>query len=347
MNNNFNDIQFILGTYVDKKGIASITWGGNNGILIAGQSGSGKSQTASFILTQMAYYGVQLVLCDYDAPLEEEEALSERCSHLEGAFYLPPVRKDKDIRDYIRKMNEEYNLRIQDPNRRFPLIFVIDEASSFLANEKDNDPNAIHKFVQDQLKIRKVNMRTMLAGQEWSSKFSTQLMRPLRSAFRTKLIHNLDSANSKMVLDSPTNEYIRRAGNLPTGYILYGEDTIKVPKLTEDFKQKTQKAIASYNHNNITNYDRNMENHTHSNVENTAYNWSDEESELYMRALYKYHKNRKVFIPMETREDLIRALIASGKDKEWILKNVKGQRNELVAIISRNTWLSNGRDKHK
>ena len=58
----------------------SLPWKENNGLLVAGQSGSGKSQTAAFYLIQYALQGVKLILCDYDSPDGDEETLSERVS---------------------------------------------------------------------------------------------------------------------------------------------------------------------------------------------------------------------------------------------------------------------------
>lgn len=223
-----------------------LAWKENNGILIAGQSGSGKSQTASFYLNQYAYQGTQLIICDFDSPDEEEEALSERIDHLRGAFYLPVAKKPEDIQNRLKILNAEYERRRNDVTRRFPLMLVIDEVSAFLSHIKEDNSNAIENFAQKLLLMRKVGIRSMIIGQEWSSGFSTQLMRPIRSAFRVKIIHKLDAANTKMLLDFPTSQLVRDIGALNTGEVYYNGAKLRVPLLDSVDMIRAEQKITEY-----------------------------------------------------------------------------------------------------
>lgn len=303
-----------------------LQWKQNNGILIAGLSGSGKSQTAAWLLTQYAYAGVQLIVCDYDAPVDddESEALSDRIHHLEKSFLMPPVRKVADIKRYLTALEQEYELRLNDPTRRFPLMFVIDEVSALLSELKDDtEYGGIQTFAANMLKIRKVNMRAMIIGQEWSSGFSTQIMRPIRSAFRVKIIHNLDSANAKLVLDMPTSDDIRTIGKLQTGQIFFNGDTYQVPLLSDVFIEKVERTLAEYVPESIQ--------PPVIKVETKAYDWSIEDEKMYMNMLFKYGPKVNIW-RLDTRGDLIHNIIRSGQNKEFVKNHIKGNVNDNAKI---------------
>ncbi|NNJ11236.1 ATP-binding protein [Chloroflexales bacterium ZM16-3] len=229
-----------LTRYNNKPKGVILHWKDNNGLLIAGQSGSGKSQTASFLLNQYAAFGVKLALCDYDSPDGNDETLSSRVSHLSDAFFLPPVKTSEDIQRTLTAIDAEYRLRLSNPDRNFPLLLVIDEVSAFLSYLSDNkkrgeDP--IKTFAQNLLQVRKVNIRTMIIGQEWSSGFATTAMRQIRSAFGKKLVHRLDRANVNLVMGSVEADTQRKISNLKTGQAFYSDRYIAVPMLTDEMKQ--------------------------------------------------------------------------------------------------------------
>lgn len=232
------------------KGVA-LQWKDNNGILIAGQSGSGKSQTAAFLLNQYAALGVKLVICDYDAPDGNEETLSERIAHLKHAFYLPPVKTAEDIQRQLGALDREYQARLKDATRTFPILLVIDEVSAFLSylrdtKQKGEDP--INVFARNLLAMRKVNMRSMIIGQEWSSGFATKTMRIIRSAFRVKLLHRLDSANINLVLGTPNTELTRSIAKLRTGQVFYNDRILQIPLVTERMRDTAQTRILLFDY---------------------------------------------------------------------------------------------------
>lgn len=308
-----------------------LEWKENNGILIAGQSGSGKSQSAAFYLNQYAYQGTQLIICDFDSPDQEADALSERVSHLEGAFYMPVAKKPEDIQNRLRALDIEYNRRKQDPTRRFPLMLVIDEVSAFLSyikDEEDSENKAINRFATNLLLMRKVGIRSMIIGQEWSSGFSTQLMRPIRSAFRIKIIHKLDAANTKMLLDFPDASTARTIGSLKTGEVLYNGQKLFVPLLDSIDMNRAEAKIAEYDFLTGNSFNKTPE------VNELWQEANDEQ--FYKDMLEKYGKSAGYaiagFDPDNTKE-IIRFWHKRGHSKKAITeKLVRGGAERLRAL---------------
>lgn len=239
----------------------SISWKENNGVLVAGQSGSGKSQTAAFYLIQYALQGVKLILCDYDSPDGDEETLSERVSFLQESFYLPPAKTTEEIVARLRSLSKEYELRKKDPTRRFPLLFVIDEVSAFFQSLDDGDYGySPSSFARELLLFRKVGIRAMIIGQEWSSNFSKsarEALRPIRSAFRVKILHKIDGANAKMLLDASDQKSARVLSEMKTGQIYYNKEILNIPLLTkEDAKYSSERLHSTILYNEKIYQDR-------------------------------------------------------------------------------------------
>ena len=231
-----------------------ISWKDCNGILIAGQSGSGKSQTASLIIGQLAYQGVKLIPCDFESPYMEPDALAERISFCSGAFLYPVATDAQDILHRIDMLKAEYQKRRKDPDRREPWLLIIDEFSAFLSYLRDVDfegeTDPIAAFARLLMQMRKLNMRALVIGQEWSSGFATTSMRHIRSAFPIKLIHKLDGPNTKMLLDGADINAIRTVGALKTGHVFFRENTIPVPYVDNSFKYLVTQKIARLPHSN-------------------------------------------------------------------------------------------------
>jgi hypothetical protein len=302
--------RIILGevTHNNKLYSVPLEWKENNGILIAGQSGSGKSVTAAFYLNQYAYWGTKLIICDFDSPVGEEETLSSRIDHLRDSFLLPPVSSPRAIKEYLKELDREYYARINDKERRFPIMFVIDEVSGFLSYIKEDGDSTLETFARQLLQMRKVGIRSMIIGQEWSSGFSTQLMRPIRSAFRVKVIHNLDAPNTKMVLDLPSTELIRIIGKQPTGHARYGDYSMKIPLLSQQAKAMTQTKLRQY-------------------VPVPSLDTADK---VFLDAMFaKYGKNAGLDI--KTKDDLIHFLVHRGLSPTWIADTISGKRADLFA----------------
>jgi hypothetical protein len=219
-------------------GSQKIAWNECNGILIAGRSGSGKSQTASLIIGQLAYQGVKLIPCDFESPVGEPEALAERISFCADAFLYPIATRSEDILQRIELLKDEYEKRLVDPSRREPWLLIIDEFSAFLSYLKssENGDEAIASFSRLLIQMRKLQMRALVIGQEFSSGFATNAMRYIRSAFAVRLLHKLDGPNIKMILEGADTKVMRIIGNLSAGQVWFNEEIHLIPLLDQEAK---------------------------------------------------------------------------------------------------------------
>lgn len=241
----------------NKNGIKVLPWNNNNGMIIAGVSGSGKSQTASLYLTQYAHNGARIILGDYGATMYTGESLTERVAHLNKAMLLPPVNTARDIINYIDRIKDIGRQRQEGKAEMFPLIFAIDEFSAFVmaANppkrtrtikegeykEVQTEQTYLEKLIESIITLRKFNIKFMLIGQEWAQLKSSGI-RSIRSNITTQIIHRLD--NSLAGLFGFTGvEDKRQIMNLGVGQIYFNGDRYQVPLLDDKFIAQTVKRL--------------------------------------------------------------------------------------------------------
>jgi hypothetical protein len=248
--------------YTDYATVKYMEWDNSNGILIAGKSGSGKSQTASHYLTQYAAMGARLIVCDFDASVNTEQTLINRLEHLQDSFLLPPATTGEQIIQYleIAKMIGDRRYRGIDTDK-YPIIFAIDEVSAFLLSNrpprmtrtikleddwvvKEEKPTYIEEFLGTVNKLRKVNFRFLLIGQEWAQ-FSTQGAAAIRSAFSHRIIHSIDARGAKLLLAAPSAATLRMIENLETGKAMYFDTLLTVPFLASKDKNWAAERVSS------------------------------------------------------------------------------------------------------
>lgn len=321
MNTSLQDIRILLGNTIQQGKTYSypLYWRENNGMLLAGQSGTGKTATASFYLAQLALQGVQFIICDYDAPEENEETLSNRISFLNSSFYLPPVKTLSETMHYITLLEKEHAERIQDPTKRDPLLFVIDEASIFFAEEEVK--NTLKIFAKNLLQMRKVNIRVMIIGQEWSSRFSSEMMRFIRTSFREKIFHKLDQNNAGLLLGNmATTEITSNIAALKTGQIWYNNYVFTVPYLTETQKKQIATTLQKRKKNQ--------------NKENVQFEQDKDTVSItpFLEEMFQKY-GKAAGIGMTTKEDLICFLYLRGYSDSFITKMVSGSQTKIQEIL--------------
>lgn len=322
-------------------------WENSNGILLAGVSGSGKSQSASWILTQYAYKGTKLIMCDYGAGLGTPETLLERVPHLEPAYIMPPATTKDEIAARIRAIQEFGDRRYtgQIPKEQhYPIVFVIDEFPAFL---KDYAPPEVtvtkvsgnkyeegeEKIVEkangylDQLlvsilKLRKVNIHFVLVGQEWAQA-GTAGVRAIRSNITDKIIHKLDTAQAKLFGYISAHEG-RVISNLPVGTAIYNRTPVRIPLLTDTHIDDCKRRLEQYGTFTLD-------------IQPGPYINTLQDDLFLNHMLEKYgaRASRTLIqsIPMETQDDLIGFLITNGKTDNWIREQLRGRNDVLLRRI--------------
>lgn len=243
----------------NRQGVKLLPWQNNNGMIIAGVSGSGKSQTASLYLTQYAYNGARIILGDYGASLNTGESLTERLAHLQDAFLVPPVSSSKDIIGYIEMIQQLGKQRQLNNAEMFPLVFAIDEFSAFVLSanppkrmrrvkegeytEVSTEQTYLEKLIESIITLRKFNIRFMLIGQEWAQLKSSGI-RALRSNISTTVLHRLDTTLAGLFGFTSSDEK-RSIMNLGVGQIYYQNERYQVPMLDDAFIAKTVNRISN------------------------------------------------------------------------------------------------------
>jgi len=333
----------ILGT--NKNGLLPLSWLDlRNGMLIAGASGMGKSNTMAFYLTQYAYNGAKIILCDYGGSGASEETLVHRIEHLKPAFYnnMKPATTMKEIVQYIRIVNTLIKER-QVSGDMSQVLFVVDEFSAFLlAIEPEQrkeitrdingnkttiaikkEPTFLSSFLESVITARKYNIRFIIAGQEWAQ-ISTNGVRAIRSAFTNHIIHGLDSGSAKLFAENDS-KLIRIIQLLETGYayIRPANDIYKIPLLLEDFVIDTEEKLAKL-------YPKDSVEAAQS---ETKKDWTYQELQNYIHMLMS---DAKLLIinkdlgkwPIETKEDIIEFLVLLGWSGNRVEQAIRGDTNK-------------------
>jgi hypothetical protein len=237
-----------------------LNWDTSNGIIIAGRSGSGKSNTAAHYLTQLAAQGVKLIICDYNGGGGTGQSLIERIEHLGDAFLWPAVTEEQDIIRYIESLHELGKQRLKGKipiSEHFPIVFVIDEFSSFVANTpppvqittiKEGDtktitraPTYMQRALDMLITVRKANMRVIVMGQNWLQSGTTSHVRAFRSNFSDIVLHGLSARDAGLFIDD--RDVARVVETLKTGQIYYNGNRLYVPLLNSRDIEWAQKKI--------------------------------------------------------------------------------------------------------
>lgn len=225
------NLDIILGI-TQRKTARRLLWNQSNGLIVAGGSGSGKSQTACWYATQYALKGCKIVLGEYSAYSVQGEGLVDRCDHLRAAFYYPPARTAEDVIEYIHRLKALADIRL-DPEKgktvqHFPLVCFLDEFSALMLDYKKDMP--VDKLRSMAMTIRKANMKMVILGQSWSQ-LQNEIPQ-MRNAFDHVVIHRISALNVKVF--DPSSRTAQQVVRLDPGYALKDGDLMYVPSRMSD-----------------------------------------------------------------------------------------------------------------
>lgn len=255
--------------FIDNTNLRLLPWRNSNGILLAGVSGYGKSTTAAFLLSQYAYNGTKMLICDYGASSSQSETLINNIDYLEPSFLADPAFDGKDIVKVIERAERLGNDRMSGKipaAQHYPIMVVIDEFATFCINNAPPDevntvvsgskydeggetrtvtkaPTYLDLLIGSILRFRKVNIHYMLISQEWASMASNSV-RKLRSNMTDKICHRLDKNLSNLFFEDTKEK--RACMALPVGKVLYNGDVLTIPTMTDSVVNAVSKRTREY-----------------------------------------------------------------------------------------------------
>lgn len=305
-----------------------IEWDSFSVMAIAGNSGSGKTNTARFMLCQLLLTGVDIIVADPHGYIGTQ-SLTSSVKPLEHLF-LQPIAIEKSKRlELIRMAGKEFTLRKnnqKNSNRKF--VLIIDELTAhFLecTQEEINEQQKILLSIANE--ARKVNMRIILIGQNWRHDFIGS--RSVRSSINAVIFHRISGDEVKLLVETVPASVRRDITQLAAGYAcIYSTtnyfDVVKIPYISLDditlFARKIESRYESRNENSGTESRTNHAmNHAHPDAVkpiNTDYRDSD------ILLAKNAQKNESRNDKLAQKIVLIRESILAGATKENTIKQV-------------------------
>nr|WP_139088770.1 hypothetical protein [Oscillochloris trichoides] len=214
-------------------------WDNENALAIIGKGGSGKTTNSAYWLSQWACQGVRLLMAD--PHMNNRQSLYVATEHLHDALVEPCACDYGDITRYIELFHQIGYERLNNTGDHYPLVFVIDEFTSYLLNSSDTKASAL-KLLDSVNQYRKVGLRLMLIGQSWGQaiRVASQLRDSISSAVVLKSSKN--DAAKFCAFDTTAKE----ANLLPIGRGFYQDEMIWIPKLTGTGKLVAQKRVKAF-----------------------------------------------------------------------------------------------------
>lgn len=295
-----------------------LLWKQSNGLIIAGGSGSGKSQTATWYATQYALKGAKLIIGEFSAYSPEGDGLADRCEHLNRAMYLSPAREAPQVIEYIDRFKHLAEQRLNGrTNDNFPIVFFIDEFSALMIEYPNDVP--VDKLRSMAMTIRKANMKMVIMGQSWSQ-LGNEIPQ-LRNAFDHTVIHRL-SPNNVKVFDKSV-EVAKVVNRLEPGWALKDGDIMYVPsRMGNDNMQYVEIRL--------------REVHTDRALLDTLLSQTDRQTKP-TEILENTINSSSLSVDIRDKESLIAFLHQQGKSYSDIRELVRGDNNTLRTLYDKVT----------
>jgi len=200
-------------------------------LVCGGLSGSGKSNTTRFLLSQYAMLGWKLAI--FDPHGNSEEGILPSLMPLSNSFFFEPATEFEDGIEMLRCVMAEGERRASITGSKQsdfePLLFVIDEVAEFAAMASDEERAYAEKNLPVILKsFRKFNIFGFCISQFWSQSDMGRLGFLLRRASQTSIIHRMPEDGAKII--ERFGDF-RAIDNLPTGTCLLNNTDIKSARL--------------------------------------------------------------------------------------------------------------------
>lgn len=330
--------------------LIKLEWENNIGALIVGRPGSGKSHVIASLLTQYALKGVDVVVGEFNADDENPQSLIFRTKHIKK---LRPVAiSGQEVENLILWLSDELKQRQDGKKEKTPLIVVIDEFFAFsnifkpakqLNRQRKGDidtdegetltirnASTYWEILMGILSdLRKNNIRIILATQEPAASASTVMMRQARDMFKFKFIMNLGNAGANL-LGIADKESQRIISGLKPGFIFYRgsyrDVIIGVPyPINPEWVEACKKISPADTTKAVK-----------------AYKWTNEDTDLYLDALFRYWTKfetisidgRRIDSSLNSKEQIIKLLVFCGKSNKFIVSCIRSRDAETIKIAN-------------
>jgi Helicase HerA, central domain len=226
---------------------AAIT--GNTGDLlstiVAGLTGSGKTNTTAVLAAQAFMMGARFIVCDPHSEAEED-SLAGQLEPLAGAFVIDVATSDKEILAALQFASDVLTARLRTTQAtatqkaraalvgNAPLLLIVDEANAVLARSTIGEA-ATQICEQVFSEGRKVKVYAALLGQTWIAARAGNTS-ALRDTAASKYVHRMPRNQARLLLPTDVAQTCER---MPTGKaVLARRDgsitTVTLPRITED-----------------------------------------------------------------------------------------------------------------
>lgn len=184
-------------------------------IAVSGDSGSGKTNTARFLMAQAAMRGSAIVICDPHGR-DNQQSLVQSCAPLASSFLLPPAVSWGEIHDAIAMVDHIGRARLNGAPDRQHILLVLDEYCDLARNAPD--AKAIAKLLINVAdSYRKVGITAALIVHHW--RINEWRSGTLKDAVQAVVFHRMSKSEAKLfVSDSTISQQI---SFLPQGDALY------------------------------------------------------------------------------------------------------------------------------
>lgn len=270
-----------------------------NGIIVAGKSNFGKTNTVESIISQMILrYGAYFMIGDYRGG--SEKSMTPKLLPLRKAFLADIAIEADEIIALIEGFEKIVDDRLRNIDTdRTPIVLVIDEFISFAKKHKPAKVKTVEKSGNtittinketyiDQMETllynaRRVNMSIVIIGQNFTQQEGLSGLRAMKDAFANKIIHRLEATDAKgFGFDAKMQNVIAQFN---AGVAWFDGRVIKVPLVLPELREATIRAVERYEPRNIS-------------PANTQ--------DIFLETMIEKYGNRQLTV--KTPEDLIRVL---------------------------------------
>lgn len=237
-------------------------------LAIVGKSGTGKTSTIRFFLTQLLLSGAHIYVCDPHGNTNRENLTMSIEPLL--PYLISAVTKEQRTQAI-----HEFGLRLQKrldgvDKSDTPIVLVLDEAPShFIQCSAEELKEAAAIFLKTANEGRKVGVHAILLLQNVKKDFIGS--RSIRSSLTHILFHRTNEEETKLLVQSMPNAIKRRISRLGIGKCLLYPDlkTISIPFIDNDetiyFEQSYRNQLivrdSRYDHGNLRDREKQERDH--------------------------------------------------------------------------------------